>query len=146
MKTFLVVGLICRDLCAATTSNPRRGVSLGGPPARDSDVVVPCDMIEAGDANLSGSFRSADYIGPSDALEIPWGGWGLLWKHGEDDQAQSNRPGILQRIKQEIAWRHGGNYNVAFCDAHIESIGHQKLYSTNDAAVRRWNTNHDPWP
>jgi prepilin-type processing-associated H-X9-DG protein len=40
--------------------------------------------------------------------------------------------------------RHHGRYNVAFCDAHVETIHREKLFLRTDNALRRWNNDHEP--
>jgi prepilin-type processing-associated H-X9-DG protein len=41
--------------------------------------------------------------------------------------------------------RHQGRANIVFCDGHVESPTLQFLFvETNDAALVRWNRDHQP--
>ena len=40
--------------------------------------------------------------------------------------------------------RHGGLFNVAFCDGHIEGIKKAKLFTTDEPILRRWNNDNQP--
>jgi prepilin-type processing-associated H-X9-DG protein len=41
--------------------------------------------------------------------------------------------------------RHAGRVNVAFCDAHVESLPLEPIFAgTNDAVLVRWNRDHQP--
>jgi prepilin-type processing-associated H-X9-DG protein/prepilin-type N-terminal cleavage/methylation domain-containing protein len=131
--------------------NPRERnpvVNPGGHPARESSVVAPSEMIEVGDANLTGPITAEIFGAPT--LVIPLVGYGALWEHGESE-ADPNAllpagPEALAELKAQIQRRHKGRYNVTFCDGHAESISREKLYATNDVALRRWNYNHEPVP
>jgi prepilin-type processing-associated H-X9-DG protein len=48
------------------------------------------------------------------------------------------------RIGRAMA-RHQGRVNVLFCDGHVESPTLQYVFEdTNDAALIRWNRDHQP--
>jgi prepilin-type N-terminal cleavage/methylation domain-containing protein/prepilin-type processing-associated H-X9-DG protein len=116
--------------------------SPGPNPVRESQVVAPSDMIESGDVNL-GWYDPKDYpggVGPGRPAGV-----GALIKNADNWWPGSN-PIAKATVKAEVARRHGGRYNVNFCDGHNESILSAKLYSTNDAALRRWNWNNEPIP
>ena len=40
--------------------------------------------------------------------------------------------------------RHGGRYNLAFGDGHIESSHRDRLFLQTDDALRRWNNDNEP--
>ena len=41
--------------------------------------------------------------------------------------------------------RHGGKWNVSFCDGHVESLAPRALWGLNNPSVaRRWNRDHLP--
>jgi len=40
--------------------------------------------------------------------------------------------------------RHGGAFNVGFCDGHAETIKSAKLIEKSDQALRRWNNDNAP--
>ncbi len=114
----------------------------------ESDVLVPSDMIEAGDANIAGKWRASDYIAGSlwSGPEIAWGGYGVLWKNSTNGIRTPPAFGPPEKWIREIQRRHDGKYNALFCDGHIETIPHRTLYSKTDSALRRWNRNHEPIP
>jgi prepilin-type processing-associated H-X9-DG protein len=39
---------------------------------------------------------------------------------------------------------HGGRYNVAFCDGHLENLKTNALFATNTAVLKRWNKDNEP--
>ena len=47
-------------------------------------------------------------------------------------------------VIQATLRRHGGRYNVAFCDGHVEGIRRDKLFERSDDALRRWNNDNEP--
>ena len=50
----------------------------------------------------------------------------------------------LVQQRRIIQQRHEGRHNIGFCDGHVESIKFETLFSTNAAALRRWNINNEP--
>jgi prepilin-type processing-associated H-X9-DG protein/prepilin-type N-terminal cleavage/methylation domain-containing protein len=59
------------------------------------------------------------------------------------------RPDLLRLPVYGVALaayqRHQGKANVVFCDGHVESPALQSLFTdTNDAALVRWNRDHQP--
>jgi prepilin-type processing-associated H-X9-DG protein len=42
--------------------------------------------------------------------------------------------------------RHGGRYNVAFCDSHVESLKTNALFTTEITVLKRWNYDNEPHP
>ena len=78
-------------------------------PIRESEVVVPAEMMAIGESDAFAFMRSLRYDFPG----------GLL--------------------------RHQGRANVLFCDGHAESAMRRALFDdTNDAALVRWNRDHQP--
>jgi prepilin-type processing-associated H-X9-DG protein/prepilin-type N-terminal cleavage/methylation domain-containing protein len=108
----------------------------------ESQVKVPSDMIELGDADLdlSSIWPSID----SEYTGLPQGtflfGQGYISKTAFVNFAM--RP---QNFFPAIQRRHGGRQNMAFCDGHVESIKLEKLFEWGDPALRRWNYNHEPF-
>ena len=46
---------------------------------------------------------------------------------------------------QAMRQRHGGRWNVGFCDGHVESLRTSDLFSlTNSVVAARWNNDHQP--
>jgi prepilin-type processing-associated H-X9-DG protein/prepilin-type N-terminal cleavage/methylation domain-containing protein len=94
------------------------------PPVSESQVVSPSDMIAIGDGFDGGNGIVHD------------GNW-HLWRHYEP----TNSPVRPQRAYA----RHQGKANVAFCDGHVESPTLHFLFEdTSDAALSRWNRDHQP--
>jgi prepilin-type processing-associated H-X9-DG protein len=47
--------------------------------------------------------------------------------------------------EEQVRTRHRGKLNVAFCDGHTLGIKvHGLLFDHSDAALRRWNNDHEP--
>ena len=98
-------------------------------PARESQVLVPSDMIAFADAfwRLSAVSKSV-CVSSSTIGVMPRGYWTVF---------PNETPLALQR--------HSGRLNVAFCDAHVESVKLDTLYFDNsDQARRRWFRDHQP--
>jgi prepilin-type processing-associated H-X9-DG protein/prepilin-type N-terminal cleavage/methylation domain-containing protein len=97
----------------------------GFDPAKESQVLVPADMIALGD----GFSRAApgQVLAPSDLLL-------------RTEQAVSASPEALRFWAQAAALRHAHRANIAFCDGHVELIFNHKLFlDDSDTALRRWN-------
>jgi prepilin-type N-terminal cleavage/methylation domain-containing protein/prepilin-type processing-associated H-X9-DG protein len=126
-------------LTTFTLHNPVRSNA----PATDSDIVAPSEMIQSGDANIDSAFIPSDYPGYKQGAN-PICGYGALSKLGGTPFAGT--PELEARVKAEIRFRHRDNYNVNFCDGHVETVPERTLYSNEDRALRRWNYNHEPVP
>ena len=112
-------------------------------PIKEHQVKSPSDMIALGDANLA--FVSSENLRTYYDLEVPEGtysGWGLLDVNHRNfwQQIKPLNTNIIHAVQQ----RHGGRYNVGFCDGHIESIPRWKLFSRADETLRRWNNDNRP--
>jgi prepilin-type processing-associated H-X9-DG protein len=35
--------------------------------------------------------------------------------------------------------RHGGHFNIIFCDGHVVSTSQERLFERSEQALRRWN-------
>ncbi len=40
--------------------------------------------------------------------------------------------------------RHREKFNIVFSDGHTELLKRRKLFSEDDASMRRWNRDHEP--
>ena len=90
------------------------GGQLYGPPVRESEVARPDDMMAMGDA-----------LGP-----------GNLFRREDLDHVE---------FYGNAAERHTGKANVVFCDGHVESPTLKFLdLDTSEAALARWNRDHQP--
>ncbi|MBM3822225.1 MAG: prepilin-type N-terminal cleavage/methylation domain-containing protein [Verrucomicrobia bacterium] len=111
---------------------------------RESRVVAPSDMMAMGDAHLiwSPKTMTKNVYG----VDLPYdnySGMGLLDINSRNGVEQSGWPGSKGIIKATLK-RHGGRYNVAFCDGHVESIKRDDLFSRTDRPLRRWNNDNEP--
>jgi len=107
----------------------------------ESQVKVPSDMIEVGDAELQNSSLwpplDSEYSG------LPQGTKFLFGEGWISKTAFLNFVGRFQSFFPAVQRRHGGRQNMAFCDGHVESIKIEKLYEWSEQSLRRWNYNHE---
>ena len=83
-------------------------------PIEESEVIAPSDMMAIGDS---------------------FGGGVVFWRGDLK---------VFDRNERASA-RHQGKVNVAFCDGHVESPTLAFVFSdTSDAALVRWNRDHQP--
>jgi prepilin-type N-terminal cleavage/methylation domain-containing protein/prepilin-type processing-associated H-X9-DG protein len=105
---------------------------------REGDVSSPSDMIAMADAVLNvyvpypGSFVN----GLDELFAIPnWGRSGWVIELGYPNP----EPGSVDLQPK----RHGGVWNVLFCDGHVQALTtKQFLDPRSDAVVQRWNRDH----
>lgn len=90
----------------------------------ESQVLVPSDMIEVGDA-----YCEFGYSLDSGLTVMP--GYQIL----ED-------PGEAQRARNSTRARHTGVFNVLFCDGHVEHMKPSRLFGQDDRAMQRFNTDN----
>ncbi len=109
-------------------------LGLGGHPIDSATYQSSIAVDESEVADPSGMMAIGDGF---------WGGDGVirltqwLWRsHGVTD--------YLGSTKRAYA-RHQGRANVVFCDGHVETPTLQFLFEdTSDAALVRWNRDHQP--
>ena len=118
---------------------------LNSRPRRESEVAVPSDMIAIGDSALQigepGSPLGGKVYGPT-ALEF-FGAPGMLAVsyelYGNPSYPELKAWADLRKR------RHGGRWNVVFCDGHVESLKTRELYDVRqDRVLQRWNYDHLP--
>jgi len=105
---------------------------------RDSAVVAPSQMLAFGDSVLKEGFGFTDMIGRS-----------ILWGSSRFDPAAyygSRFPFNTPELTKAQIQRHHGKFNVAFCDAHVESLKTNQLFGLKDDVIRLWNRDHEPHP
>lgn len=94
------------------------------PPVAESEIICPSEMMAIGDG----------FKGGNDVIED--GVFGLWRTRDAQDYL-----GSTKRAKS----RHQGKANVLFCDGHVESPTLKFLFEdTSDAALSRWNRDHQP--
>jgi len=99
---------------------------------KSGDVAIPSDMIAMSDAIL------ADWVDRKGKTRIG-GVSNLSWGMSAPDTAAP------QWMKSAIRKRHGGRWNVVFCDGHVTSLRTRELFNfRNDEVRRMWNEDHEP--
>ena len=112
---------------------------------KDSMVRHPSDMIALGDATLiwSTPFMLGGLYdlppGPDKLIH----GMGLLDINTRNGVQRPVWPGSTGIIRDTLI-RHGGKYNIGFCDGHVEDIQREVLFQKTDTSLRRWNNDHEP--
>jgi prepilin-type processing-associated H-X9-DG protein len=110
------------------------------PLIHESDIANPSDMIALGDAVLghsmgmpenafSGIDRSPALAGLIESEQFAAGGYTFPFLSSD----------------RAMLKRHGGRWNMSFCDGHVEGGKLATFFRwTDDAVVRRWNRDNDP--
>jgi len=96
-------------------------VSPDSDAVRESQVLVPSQMYAFMDAVVS-----PDQPDPADT-DTKWGGW--------DQAFCSNAP------QYQVPPQHGKNFNVVFCDAHVEGVATNFLFHNTNSLVY-WSNDH----
>ena len=108
-------------------------------PVRESEVVAPADMIAVGDAVMRwdhSSWSSPWFEG------YPWLNAGIASPYIA--YLTEGLPPST-RVERAFEKRHGGRWNIAFCDGHIENLRRQDVFIvTNSAQMKRWNRDNQP--
>ncbi|MHB8522963.1 MAG: H-X9-DG-CTERM domain-containing protein [Limisphaerales bacterium] len=120
----------------------------GAPPdilhITEGRVTAPSDMIAIGDATLiwdpAGEIRLLYSL---DNSQDSYDGMALLDINSRNGVERPNYAGSAGVIKATLA-RHSGRYNIVFCDGHVEGIRRDQLFEKSDAALSRWNNDHQP--
>ena len=120
-------------------------------PIRENEAVNPSDLIAIGDA-IVGSV----YWGGADYSDAAWANealtpddiairviLGMIPSPSEPPTAHTAAD--VKAMRAELQRRHGGKWNVLFCDGHVESLTTPNLFDTRKASVRmRWNNDNLP--
>ena len=93
----------------------------------ESRVVIPSDMVAIGDA-YDETFSVQTY--------------GLTEMYGY--QLPGGDDPMKERARESTRKRHGGVFNVLFCDGHVEHMKPSKLFGQDDAALSGLNNDHRP--
>ena len=123
-------------------------------PIREDEAVNPSDLIAIGDAIVGdpsvgypkGAFHADatfawDFLGP-DLIQIT----SILGIRPQILNLPSTRSDAdVKAMRAVLQRRHGGRWNVLFCDGHVESLTTANLFDTRKASVRmRWNNDNVP--
>jgi prepilin-type N-terminal cleavage/methylation domain-containing protein/prepilin-type processing-associated H-X9-DG protein len=104
--------------------------------ARESQVAVPSDMIAVGDAPLMWDLPPPRPYGIT-MLNVVWYDY---YKNKVLPGKPADDPAV-----RAMGQRHGGRWNMGFCDAHVESLRPKQLFDERSPTVtQRWNFDHQP--
>lgn len=111
------------------------GLGLGWRPSTsEARVQAPSQMIAIGDSRIQHITGGADVNGQRIPDLDVIAGRDILF------------PGTSPLFESPIfPARHGNNFNVSFCDAHVESCNAAILFSFSHSAAL-WNSDHQPHP
>ncbi len=110
-------------------------------PTRETQVVCPSDMIAMGDATLwpDAIRTAADPVSGTWELNMPVLRADECWNPVMRGLPAGERS--VLRTRQ----RHGGRWNIAFCDAHTENLRPINVFEKrNPLVAKRWNKDHLP--
>jgi prepilin-type processing-associated H-X9-DG protein/prepilin-type N-terminal cleavage/methylation domain-containing protein len=117
---------------------------------KENQVVSPSAMIVIGDALVC---RRAE-AGVPTATDHDWASAGLgPWytpAHKELGLSSAftqdaNYVALYEPIRLKLKRRHGGRWNVLFCDGHVENLSVAELFDVRrDEVLRRWNRDNQP--
>ena len=116
-------------------SRGARYIFLGTP---ENQILAPSDMIGMGEA----------VMGPYGNLAIS--GSPLLDSSAVLDDEPTFKAVVYGTPADNIGARgmkdrHGGHWNIGFCDAHVETLRVPQLFNfSNPAVAQRWNRDHLP--
>jgi prepilin-type N-terminal cleavage/methylation domain-containing protein/prepilin-type processing-associated H-X9-DG protein len=107
-------------------------------PTRENEVVSPSDMIALGDVFF-------------DTFQPPLKGFGGLDEAFYSDVGPALYNEVMRGLPagsppvQATQKRHGGRWNIEFCDGHVESLRANNLFNiSNSVVAQRWNIDHQP--
>jgi len=107
---------------------------------REHEVVVPTEMIAIGDLMVvSFSKMEGAYL---DDLHPLWAKDNDILEIGPQVPSRSNDIDFVRTITKR---RHGGRWNILFCDGHSQTLEPSKLFDFQQASVRKgWNNDNQP--
>ncbi|HTL54927.1 MAG TPA: DUF1559 domain-containing protein [Candidatus Limnocylindrales bacterium] len=107
-----------------TWVNVGSGSVIGPQPISTTSVRAPADMIAVCDSRLV-------HITAAPFTQAPWAAFDFMCL---------GNGGLGPELNPE---RHAKNYNMIFCDTHVEGLRPTIAFSLTNAAVR-WNNDHQP--
>jgi len=129
-------GIILRELgpwgLGLGSKSTAKPPNLNIVPVAESDVRVPANMIAFGDAA---------YLATAARLDFGWGNFG----RGFDYDAGFAAPTLVRDANRLAAERHNGEWNLTFCDGHVEGQSLKRVFFQESSEARRqWNRDHEP--
>jgi prepilin-type processing-associated H-X9-DG protein len=112
-------------------------------PITEAGVVAPVDMIAVGDANLMWLLPPVLKLYYGVTGPVSFSGFARLDVSSWNRSMASGFGGSLG-ILQATQARHGGRFDVGFCDGHVEAVAATKLFDPADNGLRRWNNDNQP--
>jgi prepilin-type N-terminal cleavage/methylation domain-containing protein/prepilin-type processing-associated H-X9-DG protein len=113
-------------------------------PARESTIISPSQLIAIGDSAIEPSTGLGGGAPPGYPSGIPAAPYffeillGPPWPMGYPGSGE--RPDPLQQL---MFRRHGGLWNMGFCDGHVEGRRPQQFFNYySDDVLSLWNTDH----
>ncbi len=133
---------------ANTTGLGTMGDWASAGPVREGDVAAPSDMIALGDSALLGLslFRArGDTVKPVGELDFSLSSELLSPYKAEVYNERVRGLPTDDPVVRMYHGRHGGRWNVMFCDGHSESLKPAALWDLSKPNIaRRWNRDHLP--
>jgi len=120
------------------------GANWGPPfiPRRANEVVAPSDMIAFGDAAFFSPVAVQANYRPYPQGIPPLNYVFYYDLYGEIVLGQPRDPADAQNVRA-YRQRHGGKWNIGFCDSHVENLAPRNLFDrTNSSVAQRWNYDH----
>ena len=126
-------GILLSDPSPSPSPSPSLRIYKATPENR---VTCPSDMFALGDS----PFATIDWTGQPNKMP-PYAylnfSQAFIWSY-----PSFYTDGAALRL---AAQRHGGRWNTAFCDGHVENLKTKGLFNFRDPNVaRRWNSDHQP--
>ena len=120
----------------------------------ENQVVHPGNMIAIGDAtivtftvlNASNSGAKATCFAGDSDLSLDYShDFQLMLTAPTMAEPPGEAPGRYSAIRSAVKRRHGGRFNIVFCDGHVENLKPMELFDmTSERAMRRWNRDNLP--
>lgn len=117
---------------------------------RENEVVSPSAMIVIGDGLVvaagerDGFFRVLDHDVPTFSLG-PWYTPAHVELGISSAFTDATWVALYEPVRPKLKRRHGGRWNVLFCDGHVENLSVAELFDVRrDEVLRRWNRDNLP--
>jgi prepilin-type processing-associated H-X9-DG protein len=127
-------GLPSLGLGGASYGGVNNSMAGATAPTRESQVVSPSDMFAIGDTFLDNDPPFGGHVFLGSAF------WNSIFYNLTVRGLPSGDPAV-----QAMRQRHGGRWNVGFCDGHVENLRIKDLFDlSNPVVAARWNNDHQP--